>query len=250
MMTAEDFDKHALSFTLLAVVAATVTLGVFQAFPGIDLATAKLFCHAYAAGDLTAMGRYCPGFPAQTNPAIGVIRKILFYLPPLVAACLALDIARRWATTPPWLCRGYRLEALAALAYLVGPIGLVNGVFKQYSGRPRPYETHLFGGDLHFVSVADFSGACISNCSFVSGEAAAGGWLFGVALLLRMRHPRLGRLLMAASVITPFIRLAMGGHYLSDVVLGWLAGAISLPLLILTANGLRGALQQVIKSRT
>lgn len=249
-MTTEDYERHALSFTVLALVAATVILGLFQAFPGIDLAAAKLFCHAYAAGDLTADGRYCPGFPAQTGAAVGVIRKTLFYLPPLAAAFLALDIVRRWATTPPWLCRGFRLEALAILAYLAGPIGVVNGLLKAYSGRPRPYETTLFGGDLHFVSVADFTGACTGNCSFVSGEAAAAGWLFGVALLVKERHPLLGRGLIVASVVTPFIRLAMGGHYLSDVLLGWLAGAMSLPLMILGAGALRSALQQVIKSRT
>jgi membrane-associated phospholipid phosphatase len=249
-MTADDYDKNALSLTLLAFVAATVTMGVFQAFPGIDLATTKLFCHAFAAGDLTARGRYCPGFPAQNNVAVGAVRKILFYMPPLAAVLLALDSAYRWTTTKPSICRTCRLEALAVLAYLAGPIGIVNGWFKQYSGRPRPYETHLFGGDMHFVSVADFSGACTSNCSFISGEAAAAGWLLGVAIILRGRYRRLGNVLIAASVITPFIRLAMGGHFLSDVLLGWLAGAVSLPLLILITSCLRGALQQVIKSRT
>lgn len=249
-MTTEDYERNALSYALLALVAATVTFGVFQAFPGLDLATAKLFCHAHAAGDLSAGDRYCPGFPAQKDARITVLRKILFYLPPVAAALLALDMVYRWAITPPWLCRGYRLETLAILAYLAAPIGLVNGVFKQYSGRPRPYETHLFGGDLDFVAVADFSGACTSNCSFISGEAAAAGWLTGVAVIVGARRPLLGRVLFAASVITPFLRLVMGGHYLSDVLLGWIAGAISLPLMILVAASLKRPLMQVIKSWT
>lgn len=249
-MTAEDYERSALSYTMLALVAATVTLGVFQAFPQLDLATAKLFCHAYAAGDLSANGRYCPGFPAQSDARVIVIRKILFYLPPLIATLFALDIVYRWAVTPPWLCRGFRREALAVLAYLAGPIAIVNGIFKEYSGRPRPYETNLFGGELHFVPVADFTGACSSNCSFVSGEAAAAGWLMGVALLLAPRRPRLCRGLIAASLITPIFRLAMGGHYLSDVLLGWLSGAVSLPLMILAYASIRSALVQVIKSRT
>ncbi|MDH6266796.1 lipid A 4'-phosphatase [Rhizobium sp. SG_E_25_P2] len=250
MMIIAEYERMALPYTLLAMVASTVTLGVFQAFPGLDLATAKLFCHAYAVGDLAAQGRYCPGFPAQVDLRVMAIRKILFFLPPLVVAFLALDMIYRWAITPPWLCRGFRLEALAIIAYLVVPIGVVNGIFKEYSGRPRPYETHLFGGDLNFASVADFSGACTGNCSFISGEAAAAGWLLGVAVILQARRPVLSRILIAAAAVTPVLRVAMGGHYLSDALLGWLAGAVSLPLMMLCAAPLKGALMQVIKSRT
>lgn len=249
-MTPEELEKSALSYTLLALVAATVTFGIFQAFPDLDLAAAKLFCHASSAGDPGAQGRSCEGFPVQDDGRAKVIRKALFYLPPIAAAILAFDIIYRRAVTPPWLCRGFRLEALAILAYLAVPIGVVNGIFKQYSGRPRPYETLQFGGDLNFVSVADFTGACTGNCSFVSGEAAAAGWLLGVALIVWRRRPLLGRALIAASVITPALRVAMGGHYLSDALLGWLAGALSLPLMILAVSAFRGALQQVIKSRT
>ena len=72
---------------------------------------------------------------------------------------------------------GMRGVILAVAAYLVSTILLVNGLLKAYSGRPRPVDATLFGGDLGFVPAGDFSGACMANCSFVSGEAAAAGWL-------------------------------------------------------------------------
>ncbi|WP_137153988.1 phosphatase PAP2 family protein [Rhizobium sp. FKL33] len=249
-MTPEDHERNALSYTLLALVAAVVTLGVFHAFPGLDLAAAKLFCHAYAPGDAMFAGRYCPGFPAQDDWRLRAVRKVLFYLPPMAATLFAVDMLYRRAVTPPWLCRGYRLEAMALLAYLAVPICLVNGVFKEYSGRPRPYDTTLFGGDLNFVSVADFTGACTRNCSFVSGEAAAAGWLLGVALILPSRYSLLRLALIVASIVTPVLRVAMGGHYLSDALLGWLAGAISLPLMMVASSALKRPRMQVIKSRT
>jgi hypothetical protein len=103
---------------------------------------------------------------------------------------------------------------------------------KAYSGRPRPVDVTLFGGDMGFAAVGDFSGACISNCSFVSGEAAAAGWLLCLIPLLRgpFRHI-LAALLIDISVAAPFLRVVMGSHFLSDAILGWLIGAMSLPAL-------------------
>jgi lipid A 4'-phosphatase len=179
------------------------------------------------------------------------VRKILFYLPPAAVAALALDILYRHLTTAFGQCRGFRSELIAISAYLLGPIAVVNWILKEYSGRPRPVQTFLFGGAMDFHAAGDFGGACMSNCSFVSGEAAAAGWLLClIPLVRRFDRPALVWLLVGASAITPFLRLAMGGHYLSDVILGWLAGAISYPVIVLLNGLVRRHGSALIKSHT
>jgi lipid A 4'-phosphatase len=72
----------------------------------------------------------------------------------------------------------------------------------------------------------------MSNCSFVSGEAAAAGWLLCLIPLLRGRFRHIvAALIIDVSLAAPFLRVVMGSHFLSDAILGWLIGAMSLPAL-------------------
>lgn len=223
-----------LSVLILLAVLGVVILGIAHALPRIDLATSTLFCR----GDFTE--NLCERFPAAREPLLKAARQLLFYLPPLLLISLLLAIA--WSglfqTTIDGARLRYRIHAL--LAYLVGPILIVNVLLKSHAGRPRPYESIPFGGTLAFVPAGDFSGACARNCSFISGEAAAAGWMLCLLPLLRGRHRRTARnLIIAASIATPLLRLAMGGHYLSDVLLGWLVGAAALPGVIVAGAAIR-----------
>jgi len=108
------------------------------------------------------------------------------------------------------------------LALLAGPGILVNAVFKPFSGRPRPVHVEQFGGELTFVGVWDFSGACPSNCSFVSGEASSALWLVTLAIFLPAAwRARAVAAILALTVILSLNRIAYGGHFLSDVLLSW-----------------------------
>ena len=91
----------------------------------------------------------------------------------------------------------------------VDPQILVNLLLKSYSGRPRPHQTDLFGGDLPFMPAGSFSGQCENNCSFISGEAAGAGWLI---CLIPLLPPRL-RLALAPGIIAVS---------LLPVFIGWL----------------------------
>jgi lipid A 4'-phosphatase len=103
----------------------------------------------------------------------------------------------------------------------------VNGLFKSYWGRPRPVATDLFGGDHPFVTAGQLSEACAKNCSFISGEAASIFWLVCLIPLLPARYRRSGTaVIIAIAVFTAALRIAFGGHYLSDVVLGGLSTII------------------------
>jgi membrane-associated phospholipid phosphatase len=71
------------------------------------------------------------------------------------------------------------------------------------------------------------AGKCVSNCSFISGEAAGVGWLLCMIVLIpQPLRSALALPLAAISFLAPAMRLAFGAHYLSDVVLGWLSSLV------------------------
>lgn len=199
----------------------------FHSFPAADISFSSFFCDGKDLARAT-----CDMFPARNHWLTGAFRPFFYWIPIGALVVMLVDIIRQYVRNG-WADRDrLRGEILALAAYLLGPIILVNGLLKAYSGRPRPVDVTLFGGDMGFAAVGDFSGACMSNCSFVSGEAAAAGWLLCLIPLLRgpSRHI-LAALLIDISVAAPFLRVVMGSHFLSDALLGWLIGAMSLPAL-------------------
>ena len=70
-------------------------------------------------------------------------------------------------------------------------------------------------------------GACEKNCAFASGEAAQGFWMVAPALLAP--PPWRGAAIagaLAFGVAASTLRLAFGGHFLSDVLVGGLLALI------------------------
>jgi membrane-associated phospholipid phosphatase len=200
---------RALFVTLIATVAC---LAVFALWPEADLAVARKF---YAAGHFVAQ-----------SPTGEVFRRIFYDAPyVLLALLLFAALGRRLHWTRRglgWTRRGPGGRAilflLASLA--LGPGLLVNGVLKENSHRPRPYQTAEFGGPWAFRAYEKFDGDCRRNCSFVSGEASTSAWTLAPALLA---PPPLRALAVAAALVftvaTAALRMAFGGHYLSDVTL-------------------------------
>ncbi|MGV3552345.1 phosphatase PAP2 family protein [Rhizobium sp.] len=201
----------------------------FLAFPGADTGFSSIFC---SRPDL-AEGP-CSFFPARNHWLTEIVRPVFYWIPVAALLVMLADIVwqysrNRWADAAR-----FRNEVLAIAAYLVGTLLVVNGLLKAYSGRPRPLDIPLFGGELSFMPVGDFSGACMSNCSFVSGEGAAAGWLLCLLPLLRgpWRNP-IAALLIFVSLAAPLLRVVMGAHFLSDAILGWLIGVMTMPALVL-----------------
>jgi membrane-associated phospholipid phosphatase len=107
---------------------------------------------------------------------------------------------------------------MSTLALATGVI--VNMLLKQYWGRPRPFRIEELGGEQTFVLPGTISDQCVTNCSFVSGEASGAAWLFTFLLFVPKgwRWP-VG---MAIAVYAGFfsgLRIAFGRHFLSDVVI-------------------------------
>lgn len=121
--------------------------------------------------------------------------------------------------------RRYRRPALFLLLLLViGPGLLVNTVFKENWGRPRPKHVVEFGGDRQFLPVWQ-KGVAGEGNSFASGHASIGFYTLAPFFILRRRQRRKARLVFAAGCCYGALmgvgRMAQGGHFFSDVVWAW-----------------------------
>ena len=198
---------------LAALVVALVGVGVlFALWPGLDLATTRLVYDDGGFWGSAAAGR-----------ARDTLRLAPFWLLGLLAA---LWLARRlmW----PRLAAPSGAAMVFLIASLVIGSGLiVNLGLKGHSHRPRPVHVTEFGGDEAFRPWYRFDGACKRNCSFASGEAASGFWTLAPALLV---PPPFRLVAVAAAILygvaTSALRVAFGGHFLSDVLFGGLISSL------------------------
>ena len=200
---------------------------VFNGEPEIDQAVSSMFFAAQPCAQ-GSQASVCGGFPAAANVLLASAPQLL----PLSAGRRRHRRrgdpgarSRRRPRVSPMGASASPLTALAAL--LIGPGLIVNVFLKDYWGRPRPASTDLFGGTLPFVPAGQWSNACPDNCSFVSGEASSIFWLVCLIPLWPRQLARQGGAgHLRDRVFTAGLRVAFGGHYLSDVVLGGLSTLI------------------------
>ncbi|PDT17556.1 phosphatase [Rhizobium sp. J15] len=216
-------------------------LAVFRAFPEIDIYFSRLFFVATDC-DATAAGSICGGFPYRDSGNFDLLRTIFLRLPYVVA------IVMLWKFIECYQQHGATFNAerarklkVALGTLLIGPVLLVNVILKEHWGRPRPLQTDIFGGSLHFAEAGSLAGKCVSNCSFVSGEAASAGWLLCLLLFVpkSLRYAIVPPVVVI-SILTPAMRLSFGAHYLSDVVLGWLSTIVIFAALLALTESQQG----------
>jgi lipid A 4'-phosphatase len=134
-------------------------------------------------------------------------------------AALVVAFAGHWTTR---LAPRRRPAWFVLLALLLGPGLLVNVVLKDHWGRARPVQTVEFGGTARFTPAWVVSDQCKRNCAFVCGDASVGFGLVSLAFVAR--RPRRWLLAgIAAGSALGLMRMAQGGHYLSDVVFAFYA---------------------------
>ena len=125
---------------------------------------------------------------------------------------------------PDQVSRAWRRRFAAWMLLVILGIGLVvDWAFKDNVGRPRPEQIVAFAGDLPFVPVLHTSPHCDLNCSFVSGHAAGAfslmAWGLWAPWQRRKRWLALG---VGLGLAIGLMRIAQGGHFLSDVLFaGW-----------------------------
>ena len=196
----------------------TLSVGIaigllFAIDPSLDLSVAKYF-HEFKIS----------GWPAGVETALSALRDFNLYLVVgLMAFCaVALGLQVRY---PRARWPSARACVLVLLVMASGPGLIVNAVLKENWSRPRPGVVLASGDETTFRAWWDPSGNCPRNCSFASGEASAAFALLAVAVVtpLAFRYTAITLALIYGSLIGA-TRIAVGGHFVSDVVF---AGVIS-----------------------
>lgn len=210
------------------IVAWWFILILFNDFPQLDTSFQSYFFSPAECLSSANTGPVCGAFPFSQHWFLVGLRRIFFWLPPVIAMALVAYILFSWRDTDNPATKENVHQVLLVVTSWVLCVGfLVNFILKAYSGRPRPVNTDLFGGLEHFIPAGGFGGTCQSNCSFISGEAASAGWLIClIPILPAGLRPVLAPILIVVSLATSFLRITFGGHYLSDVLLGWLSAPL------------------------
>jgi len=199
---------------LLALVVGLVVVGaVFAIRPDLDLAATHAF---YDHGGFI-------GGRADAQAA-----RWFFRITPFVAlAAYAIPyLLRRLGIAAPWAPDGRAIAFLVA-SIVIGPALIVNLGMKDHLHRPRPIHVREFGGTVEFRPWYRFDGACRKNCGFASGEASSAFWMVAPAMVAPppVRVPAMAGAL-AFGVAASVLRMAVGGHFLSDVLFGGLISLI------------------------
>lgn len=125
------------------------------------------------------------------------------------------------------LARWRRSGLFLALVMLLGPSLLVNAVFKQYWGRPRPNQLALYGGEFAYEAPLTIDHASTGE-AFPSGHASMGFYFFALYFIFRGRKPRLAAWAFIITLLYGFgmglVRMTQGGHFFSDVL--WAGGIV------------------------
>lgn len=205
-----------LRVALATALSAALVLGFL---PGLDREVARLF-----------FDTELHSFPvARTDWGQG-LRLLGMYLPHLgwIAATAAIAIALLCPSRP--MPMRPSIAIFLIVTALAIPALVVNAGFKQNWGRPRPVHVVEFGGRQDFQPWWSNAGTCARNCSFMSGETSAAAMLVGAATLapLTLRPFAIG-LAGLFTLMTGLTRVAFGGHWLSDVLLG---GSVSVLLML------------------
>jgi len=106
------------------------------------------------------------------------------------------------------------------LTIVIGPGVLVNGVLKNYWGRPRPQDVTIFGGQWEYRPVWQ-PGVAGSGKSFTCGHCAAAVSVASLAAFYPY-HPVAATAALAGGILYGGImgvaRIAQGGHFPTDVL--------------------------------
>jgi lipid A 4'-phosphatase len=132
------------------------------------------------------------------------------------------------------------------LALLIGPGLVANVGLKDHWGRARPREVIEFGGSASFTPalIPQFQNAH-ENGSFVAGDGAFGFFLPAFAFVVPFAGSRrLWQGLMGVGALFSFARLAMGAHFLSDIMCASLLMLTTITLLHMMMYGKNATLSR------
>ncbi|WP_208979321.1 phosphatase PAP2 family protein [Pseudovibrio axinellae] len=187
-----------------------IVSAIFLIFPALDIWVSSFFYNGEGS------------FPVSKDPFWRSVRYFGIYIFQWVAGLAVLVLLIKLALPKLKALMDLRHPIFVLSTLILGPGIIVNLLFKNQWGRPRPRQTDIFGGDLPFIGVWQPTNTCDSNCSFVSGEGSASIWLLTLVFIA----PKPLRAPLAAAIGTLVLvlsanRVAFGGHYFSDTLLSW-----------------------------
>lgn len=199
---------------LIIALALSLIFGLlFGLYPELDL---KITAYFYDAAAKTFPIKSVAGTEFARNAAMVVSWALV--LPALIA--FIVKLAR---PVKPLMMSGRKMTFLL-VTILLSAILVSNAGFKSFWGRPRPVSVTEFNGNLQFVPWWDPRGKCPKNCSFYSGEGATAFWTYAPAALAPPAWRPLAYVAATAfGVATGGLRIAFGGHFVTDVIASALA---------------------------
>lgn len=190
----------------LVLLATALAAAIFAVWPRLDLETAAAF---YDADGLFV----ARGWTINHLRRAGDLAPFGIFAAMIVAGVLKRLGLRRLPGPSP------RGMAFLLVSFVVGPGLLVNVGLKDHAHRPRPGHVTQFGGKATFQPYYRFDGSCDANCSFVSGEVSSAAWTLAPALLA---PPAFRPIAVSAAIVfalaMSLLRIAAGGHFLSDTI--------------------------------
>lgn len=193
------------NFVIVVIVSLGLLFLAIFLFPVIDISFSELF---YIDGKFIYKENYFAVFIFKSIPLLAKI----------FSTCVVLILLYSLAYKKLKLMS---VSLFFLLSLLLGPSLLVNEVFKNNFGRPRPDRVEYFGGKYKFIGPFKFSDACKKNCSFSSGHASIGFYFTVLSYLFRKNRKTFKltfSLFFLFGCLVGMMRIIQGRHFLSDVV--------------------------------
>lgn len=195
------------SWTVVTWLAAVIFVYLLFLSPKLDLRAAQLFFDSTSEQGHWPVGKWA------------IFRFLYVLVPWLTAAFLVgagLLLANGWQTKRREIRKA---AAFLFLCMLLGPGLLVNGILKEYAGRPRPRALVEFGGSERYLAPWHFGA---EGHSFPCGHCSVAFTYAALYPVLCRRRPMLAKWILALAVAGGLVigagRMAAGAHFLSDVI--------------------------------
>ena len=129
-----------------------------------------------------------------------------------VAALLLALSGYFWPTLKKW----QKPALFIVLVIALGPGLVVNLVFKDHWGRPRPVHITEFGGEYAYVPPLKIGNT--PDKSFPCGHCSVGFMFFALYFLSLKRKAFYFMLTMLFALLMAVTRMTAGGHFISDIL--------------------------------
>jgi lipid A 4'-phosphatase len=198
---------------LIALSLSFAFVALFLIFPELDLRIGGAFYDSLART-----------FPLRSHLVAMIARETAMIIAwAICAPVIGALIIKLVRPDRPMLLRGRTVAYFVITLVLTAGI-VTNLTFKSLWGRPRPVAVVEFNGQHQFRHWWQAGGECPKNCSFFSGEAATAFWTYAPASLAPPAwRPIAYTGATLFGLATGGLRVAFGGHFVSDVIVAGLA---------------------------